>query len=90
MEPSPKKQKFVHRSSMPIEDQEVIKKAVSQLTAAFEKHLRLKNFQKKEVDDELKELKEVVKRDSSLRLFVKRIGLSVPLEAIKVVSILYR
>jgi hypothetical protein len=84
------KQKFDPRSSMLIEDQEVIKKAVSQLTAAFEKHLRLKNFQKKEVDDELKELKEVVKRDSSLRLFVKRIGLSVPLEAIKVVSILYR
>jgi hypothetical protein len=48
---------------MPIEDQEVIKKAVSQISAAFEKHLRLKNFQKKEVDDELKELKELVKKD---------------------------
>ncbi len=90
MEPSPKKQKFDHRSSMPIEDQEVIKKAVSQISAAFEKHLRLKNFQKKEVDDELKELKELVKKDPSLRLFVKKIGLSVPLEAIKVVSILYK
>jgi hypothetical protein len=85
MEPSPKKLKFDPRSSLPIEDQEVLKKAAGHVTAAFKKHLRLKNFQKNQVDDELKELKEVVKRDPALRLFVKRIGLSVPLEAIKVV-----
>jgi hypothetical protein len=68
------------------EDQEVIRK----ITAALEKHLRLKNLQKKDVEDELKELKEVVKRDTSLRLYVKNIGVGVPLEAIKVVSILFR
>jgi hypothetical protein len=37
----------------------------------------------KDVEDEVKQVKEVVKRDPSLRLFVKRIGMSVPLEAIK-------
>ncbi|EFX62994.1 hypothetical protein DAPPUDRAFT_269268 [Daphnia pulex] len=78
MEPSPKKQKTDLRV-LTKEDQEVIRK----ITAALEKHLRLKNLQKKDVEDELKELKEVVKRDPSLRLYVKNIGVSVPLEAIK-------
>jgi hypothetical protein len=85
-QPSPKKQKLDSRlaSSLTIEDQEVLKKAAAHVTVAFEKHLRLKNFQKSQVDGELKELKEVVKKDPTLRLFVKRIALSVPLEAIKV------
>jgi hypothetical protein len=61
------------------EDREVIRK----ITAAFEEHLQLKNLQMKDVEDEVKQVKEVVKRDPSLRLFVKRIGMSVPLEAIK-------
>jgi hypothetical protein len=61
------------------EDMEVIRK----ITAAFEEHLQLKNLQMKDVEDEVKQVKEVVKRDPSLRLFVKRIGMSVPLEAIK-------
>ncbi|EFX81281.1 hypothetical protein DAPPUDRAFT_102629 [Daphnia pulex] len=60
-------------------DLEVIKKFI----AAFEKHLRLKNLQKKEVEDELRQVKEVVEWDPTVRLFVKRIGMSVPLEAIK-------
>ncbi len=41
------------------DDLEVIKK----LTAAFEKHLRLKNLQKKEVEEELRQVEEVVKKD---------------------------
>jgi hypothetical protein len=60
---------------------EVIKK----LTAAFEKHLRLKNLQNKEVEEELRQVEEVVKKDPTLRLFVKRIGMSVPLGAIRVI-----
>jgi hypothetical protein len=63
------------------EDTEVIRK----LTAAFEKYLRMKNQQKRDVEDELKTVKEVVKRYPSLRIFVKRIGMNIPLEAIKVI-----
>lgn len=63
------------------EDTEVIRK----LTAAFEKHLRVKNQQKRDVEEELKTVKEVVKRYPSLRIFVKRIGMNIPLEAIKVI-----
>jgi hypothetical protein len=63
------------------DDLEVIKK----LTAAFEKHLRLKNLQNKEVEEELRQVEEVVKKDPTLRLFVKRIGMSVPLGAIRVI-----
>jgi hypothetical protein len=80
MEPSPKKFKSDNRY-LNQEDLEVIKK----LTAAFEKHLRLKNLQKKEVEEKLRQVKEVVKKDPTLRLFVKRIGMSVPLEAIRVI-----
>jgi hypothetical protein len=63
------------------EDTKVIRK----LTAAFEKHLRVKNQQKRDVEEELKTVKEVVKRYPSLRIFVKRIGMNIPLEAIKVI-----
>jgi F0F1-type ATP synthase delta subunit len=44
--------------------------------------LRIKAQQKKEVEDELRAVKDVVKRDPTLRIFVKRIGLNVPMEAI--------
>ncbi len=60
MEPSPKKFKADNRY-LNQEDLEVIKK----LTARFEKHLRLKNLQKKEVEEELRQVEEVVKKDPS-------------------------
>jgi hypothetical protein len=63
------------------EDAEAIRK----LTTAFEKHLRVKAQQKKEVEEELREVKDVVKRDPTLRIFVKRIGLNVPMAAIVVI-----
>jgi hypothetical protein len=44
--------------------------------------LRIKAQQKKEVEDELRAVKDVLKRDPTLRIFVKRIGLNVPMEAI--------
>lgn len=78
MEPSPKKFKADNRY-LNQEDAEVIRK----LSAAFEKHLRLKNLQKREVEEELRQVKEIVKKDATLRLFVKRIGMSVRLEAIR-------
>jgi RNA recognition motif-containing protein len=77
MEPSPKRNKTDARQLAP-EDAEAIRK----ITTAFEKHLRLKQQQKKEVEDELRAVKDVVKRDPTLRIFVKRIGLNVPMEAI--------
>ncbi len=85
MEPSPKKQKteprYLNQDPEDQEDQEVIRK----ITAAWERHLRLKNLQMEDLEDELKNVKEVVKRDPSLRVFVKPIGMNVPLEAIKVI-----
>jgi hypothetical protein len=58
MEPSPKRNKTDARQLAP-EDAEAIRK----ITTAFEKHLRLKQQQKKEVEDELRAVKDVVKRD---------------------------
>jgi hypothetical protein len=60
MEPSPKKFKADNRY-LNQEDAEVIRK----LSAAFEKHLRLKNLQKREVEEELRQVKEIVKKDAT-------------------------
>lgn len=80
MEPSPKRNRMADVRQLAPEDAEVIRK----LTTAFEKHLRVKAQQKNEVEDELREVKDVVKRDPTLRIFVKRIVLNVPMAAIMV------
>jgi hypothetical protein len=89
MEPSPKKQepppRYLNQDLEDQEDQEVIREITSEITSAFEEHLQLKNLQMKDVEDELKQVKEVFKQDPSLRVFVKPIGMNVPLEAIKVI-----
>lgn len=82
MEPSPKRNKTDARQLSP-EDAEVIRK----LTTAFENHLRVKAQQKKDVEEELRAVKEVVKRDPTLHIFVKKIGLNVPMEAIMVIFV---
>lgn len=46
-----------------------------------------KNQHQKDVEDELEAAKEVVKRDSTLHIIVKRIGLNVPMEAIMVIIV---
>ncbi|EFX68815.1 hypothetical protein DAPPUDRAFT_114239 [Daphnia pulex] len=79
MEPSPKKQKSFDPRVLTKEDQELERKVM----ATIEKHLRTKNIQKHAVDDEVKALKEIIKRDASLRLYVKNIGVGVPLETIQ-------
>jgi adenylyl- and sulfurtransferase ThiI len=81
MEPSPKRSKSGDARQLPPEDAEAIRKLIT----AFEKHLRLKAQQKKDVEQELQEVKDVVKRDPTLKIFVKRIGLNVPMESIAVI-----
>ena len=60
-EPSPKKAKQDPRNSTK-EDADAIRK----LMAAFEKHIKLKNHSQTQVEQELKMVKEVVKRDPTL------------------------
>jgi hypothetical protein len=55
--------------------------------ASLENHLRSKNQLQAQVEQELKRVKEVVKLDSTLRIFFKRIGISVSLKVIKVILI---
>jgi biopolymer transport protein ExbD len=89
MEPSTKKQqetdpRYLNQDLEDQEDQEVL----MTITAEYERVLRQKNLQIEELQDELKCVKEVVKRDPSLRVFVK-IGINTPLEAIKVIFNLF-
>ncbi len=67
------------------EDGEAIRKVM----AGLEKHLKSKNQSQAAVDFELKKVKEVVRHDPTLRIFVKRIVISVSLELIKVILILF-
>jgi hypothetical protein len=64
-----------------------IAEEIRKLTAALEEHLCGKNQHQKDVEDELEAAKEVVKRDSTLHIIVKRIGLNVPMEAIMVIIV---
>jgi hypothetical protein len=50
------------------------------LMASFEKHLKMINQLQWGIENELKQVKEVVKRDPALRIFVKRIGMNIPLD----------
>jgi hypothetical protein len=84
MEPSPKKPKKDPRN-LTEEDGEAIRKVM----AGLEKHLKSKNQSQAAVDFELKKVKEVVRHDPTLRIFVKRIVISVSLELIKVILILF-
>jgi hypothetical protein len=79
MEPSPKKLKPDGRH-LTEEDTEAVRK----IMAGFEKHLRAKNQAQAAIDFELKKVKEVVRRDPTLRVFVKRIAMSISLDFIKV------
>jgi hypothetical protein len=67
MEPSPKKPKQDPRN-LTQNHAEVIRK----LMAGLEKYMRLKNQAKAQVEQELKEVKDVVKDDPTHRTFVKR------------------
>ena len=79
MEPYPaKKPKFDPRQLAP-EDGEAIRK----LMGILEKLLKAKNQALCEVQKELRDVKEVVKRDPSLRIFVQRICVNYPLDQIK-------
>ena len=80
MEPSPaKKPKFDLRQLTP-EDS----KAMRKFSGNMEKLLKAKNQTLGEVQMELRDVKEVVKRDPSLRILVQRICVNYPLDQIKV------
>ena len=51
---------------------------ILKLMASFEKHLILKKQLQGEVEEELKKVKDIVKHDHALRIFVKLIGMNVP------------
>ena len=57
---------------------------MQKLMASFEKHLKMINQLQWGIENELEQVKEVVKRDPALRIFVKRIGMNIPLDTIKV------
>ena len=79
-EPSPKKSEPGSRN-LNQKDIDIVRK----LVASLENHLRSKNQLQAQVENELKRVKEVVKLDPTLRIFVKRIGISVSLKVIKVI-----
>ena len=55
---------------------------------ALKKHLKNKDQLQAQVEQELQKVKDVAKRDPTLRIFVKWIGIFVLLEVIKVILIL--
>jgi hypothetical protein len=63
--------------------------AIRKFMAALEKHLKSKNQSQAAVELELKMVKEVVRRDPTLRILVKKMVISVSLELIKVILILF-
>ena len=63
------------------EDAEAIRKVMF----GWKKHLKTKNQTLSAVELELKNVTEVVRRDPTLRVFVKRIAMSVSLDSIKVI-----
>lgn len=52
------------------------------LVGNIEKHLKAKNQTLRELEMELRDVKEVVKRDPSLRIFVQIIEINFPLDQI--------
>jgi hypothetical protein len=59
--------------------------AIHKVMFGWEKHLKTKNQTLSAVELELKNVTEVVRRDPTLRVFVKRIAMSVSLDSIKVI-----
>ena len=83
MEPSPKKTSRICATS-PRRTADVICK----LMAALKKHLKIKDQLEAQVEQELQKVKDVAKRDPTLRIFVRRLGIFVLLKVIKVILIL--
>ena len=50
----------------------------------LEKYLKVKNQHLREIEEEISKVKEVAKREPSLRICVKRVGLTVSIDTIKV------
>jgi hypothetical protein len=59
------------------------------LSSQVEKHLKLKNQQLRETQEELHDVKQVAVREPSLRVCVKRIGLTVTMDQLKVTDLIF-
>ena len=79
MEPSPAKKQKIDLRQLTPEDSDAMRK----LMGNMEKHLKAKNQTLGELQMELRDVKEVVKRNPSLRIFVQRICVKFPLNQIK-------
>jgi hypothetical protein len=79
MEPSPANKQKIDLLKLTPEDSDAMRK----LMGNMEKHLKVKNQTLGELQMELRDVKEVVKRDPSLLIFVQRICVKFPLDQIK-------
>jgi hypothetical protein len=85
MEPSPSKKAKPDFRQLNDEDGACMRKLSSQV----EKHLKLKNQQLRETQEELHDVKQVAVREPSLRICVKRIGLTVTMDQLKVTDLIF-
>ena len=58
--------------------------------AALKKHLKIKDQLEAQVEQELQKVKDVAKRDPTLRIFVKRIEISVYFNFLNPIFVLFR
>jgi hypothetical protein len=80
MDPSPSKRSKPDFRQLNDEDSACMRK----LSAQVEKHLKLKNQLLRETQEELHDIKQIAVRETSLRVCVKRIGLTVSIDQLKV------
>ena len=85
MEPSPSKKAKPDFRQLNDEDGACMRKLSSQA----EKHLKLKNQQLRKTQEELHDVKQVAVREPSLRICVKRIGLTVTMDQLKVTDLIF-
>jgi hypothetical protein len=84
MDPSPSKRAKQDFRQLTKEDGACMRKLISQV----KKHLKLKNQQLPETDEELHDVRQVAMRELSLRICVKRVGLTVTIDMLKVTDLI--
>ena len=85
MDPSPAKKAKPDFRQLTDEDGACMRK----LTSQVEKHLKLKNQQLRETEEELHDVRQFAVREPSLRICVKRVGLTVTIDMLKVTDLIF-
>ena len=85
MDPSPAKKANPDFRQLTDEDGACMRK----LTSQVEKHLKLKNQQLRETEEELHDVRQFAVREPSLRICVKRVGLTVTIDMLKVTDFIF-